>query len=309
MLLRRALIIGGTQFIGPAISRSLLEGGWQVTCFHRGKTASPLAETTEIFGDRSDSEALRRALSNGFDAVVDTCAYGPADMDALIPLLKAEQSRYLLVSTVSVYAEMVRFPVDEDQPYFEGDPSKNSASAYASGKVQCEKRVIASGIPFTILRPAFIYGPWNTLYREAYYFDLIEQGRNIFAGGTGAYLTQLLHVHDLAAGVAACLDSEGTLRKAYNITDQAITQRKALEILTDSVNPGRCVEDGPADYAPWGIRRHLCVCTSAIRRDTGWRPSVSLSDGMAETHGWYLAHAEARRSFWESHAFKVAGGR
>lgn len=305
----RALILGGTQFIGPAVVRQLERSDWDVVCFHRGQTPSPYPGIQEFLGDRKDGAALHRALATGYDAVVDTSAYEPADLEPLLGLLARYAGRYLFLSTVSVYADMARFPVEEDHPYFEGDPTKSATAAYAAGKVGCERAVKDSGLPFTILRPAFVYGPWNTLYREAYYFDLLDQGNPVFAGSTAMYLTQLLHVDDLASAILACLVSDAASGRTFNVTDQAVTQRKALETLVDAVSPGRTVEDGPADYAPWGVRRHLCVCTSSIRGATGWRPEVPLAEGMADAYAWYTAHAPQRRPHWETHAFKASGGR
>jgi nucleoside-diphosphate-sugar epimerase len=305
----KALVLGGTQFIGPAVVHRLEQADWEVACFHRGRTPPPLPGVREIFGDRRDTGALRRALEPGYDAVVDTSAYVTEDLKPILSLLEGRAGRYLFLSTVSVYADMVRFPVEEDYPYFDGDPSKNATAAYAYGKVRCERALRSSGLPFTILRPAFVYGPWNTLYREAFYFDLIDQGKPVMAGSTGSFLTQILHVDDLAAAILACLQTEAASGRIFNATDLAVTQRQALESLVDAVSPGRGVEEGPADYAPWGIRRHLCVCTSSLRSVTGWRPTVSFGEGMADAYKWYAAHAPERRPFWETHAFKASGGR
>ena len=307
--MRRALILGGTQFIGPAVTKRLKESDWDVVCFHRGRTPPPYPDVREVIGDRRDPGALRRALEPGYDAVVDTSAYVTEDLEPLLGLLGGCAGRYLFLSTVSVYAEMVRFPVEEDHPYFEGDPSKNATAGYAHGKVRCEQVLRSSGLPFTILRPTFVYGPWNTLYREAYYFDLIDQGKPVLAGSTGSFLTQILHVDDLATAILACLLSEAASGRIFNVTDLAITQRNALETLVDTVSPGRAVEEGPADYAPWGIRRHLCVCTTSLRSVTGWRPVIPFGEGMADAYAWYLAHAAERRPFWETHAFRATGGR
>ena len=54
----RILVIGGTNFMGPQVVRSLSEQGHEITVFHRGQTQANLPRgVREILGDR-------RPLSN-----------------------------------------------------------------------------------------------------------------------------------------------------------------------------------------------------------------------------------------------------
>ncbi len=49
----RVLIIGGTAFVGRHITQAALDGGHEVTLFHRGRTGTDLfAHATHVFGDR-----------------------------------------------------------------------------------------------------------------------------------------------------------------------------------------------------------------------------------------------------------------
>lgn len=55
----RILIIGGTNFMGPHVVRSLSEDGHEVTVFHRGQTGADLPRgVNEIFGDRRSIDEL-----------------------------------------------------------------------------------------------------------------------------------------------------------------------------------------------------------------------------------------------------------
>lgn len=305
MAVRTALVIGGTLFIGRRIVRTLHEAGWRVSLVHRGESPSPFGkEVREVLGDRKDRKLLRELLGTGVDTVVDTCGYDFSDIAPLLPLLQDRVGRYVFLSTVSVYDTMRRFPTEEDHPYFEGDPSRTAAAAYATGKIACEQGIRTSPARYAILRPAYVYGPWNTLYREAYYFDRIRQGKSIRIGRTALYLTQLLHASDLADAVLASLANSESLRSIYNVAGPAMTQRDSLQALLEGVMPGRLIEEGEPDHAPWGIRRHLCVSTGRLTAETGWRPKVDLAEGMSQTYAWYREHAEERRSMWDRHAFR-----
>lgn len=302
-----ALIVGGTRFVGLTVAKHLLSRGWEVSVLHRGRTPARFpGHVRETIGDRREARALARALGRGVDLVVDTCGYEAEDLGPLLPLLSGAAGRYVFMSTVSVYSDMCEFPTGEDQPYFHGDPARNLYTAYAAGKVACERLVRDSRLPFTILRPAFVYGPWNTLYREAYYFDLLSTGGAVTSGETGDFLTQLGHVEDLAEALGACASQPGAVGGIYNVTGPAMTQARVLQTLLDAAAPGRRLEEGPAPHAPWGIRRHLCVSTARLERDTGWSPAIPLEEGFRGTYAWYRTHAGERRALWDEGASRSA---
>ncbi|HEX3063747.1 MAG TPA: NAD-dependent epimerase/dehydratase family protein, partial [Usitatibacter sp.] len=65
----RILILGGTVFLGRALTDAALAAGHEVVHFNRGRTA-PDARVAAVHGDRNDAEALARAAARGpWDAV------------------------------------------------------------------------------------------------------------------------------------------------------------------------------------------------------------------------------------------------
>src|SRR5690242_16626307 len=77
----RILIIGGTNFMGPHVVRSLVEQGHEVTVFHRGQTRADLPRgVNEILGDRrSISEKAAELQRSAPDAVLDMIPYTEQD--------------------------------------------------------------------------------------------------------------------------------------------------------------------------------------------------------------------------------------
>ena len=70
----RILTIGGTQFIGRHFVRAALDGGHDVTIFHRGRTGAGLfPEAAHLTGDRDRD--LGALAAGRWDATVDFCAY------------------------------------------------------------------------------------------------------------------------------------------------------------------------------------------------------------------------------------------
>jgi nucleoside-diphosphate-sugar epimerase len=171
----RALVIGGTLFIGRALVDQLLERGDDVVIMHRGR-GTPFGDRVgEMRCDRNDVAADRKSLSDtSFDVVYDN-VYDwergtTADQVTAAAIAAADGlSRYVFTSTIAAYPPGGEY--DEDDALV---PS-NFPNPYAAQKADSERALFelhrAQGIPVTTLRPAFIYGPHNPFDREAVHVE------------------------------------------------------------------------------------------------------------------------------------------
>src|SRR5919109_4973785 len=100
----RILIIGGTRFYGRHLAEAALARGHEVTLFNRGKTNPNLFPHLEtIIGDREkDLDQLAQA-DRIWDAVIDVAGYVPRIVRLSAEVLKESVSRYIFISTISVY--------------------------------------------------------------------------------------------------------------------------------------------------------------------------------------------------------------
>jgi nucleoside-diphosphate-sugar epimerase len=100
------LLIGGTRFTGPKLVEQLASAGHQLTLFNRG--THELAtdhDVARVSGDRrNEADAKEFFATRSFDAVVDTCAFEPADVTALFQA-DCDPERYVCYSTTGVYPE------------------------------------------------------------------------------------------------------------------------------------------------------------------------------------------------------------
>jgi len=101
----RILIIGGTNFMGPHVVRSLSVQGHEVTVFHRGQTGADLPHgVNEIFGDRRtiDEEAteLQRLAP---DVVLDMIPYTEQDALTVMHIFSGTAHRLVAISSQDVY--------------------------------------------------------------------------------------------------------------------------------------------------------------------------------------------------------------
>jgi nucleoside-diphosphate-sugar epimerase len=158
----RALVIGGTLFIGRALVDQLLARGDDVVIMHRGKGTPFGTRVGEIQCDRNDVAAVRAALDgNRFDVVYDN-VYDwqrgtTADQVSAAALAASSGTlrRYVFTSSIAVYGHGGEF--DEDAALVAPDyPNRYSAQKAESERALFEAQR-RNGLPVTTLRPAFIY--------------------------------------------------------------------------------------------------------------------------------------------------------
>src|ERR1700712_1306827 len=154
-----ALVLGGTQFVGRHLVQALLDAGWEVSLFSRGRTNPDLfPQARKLIGDRqSDVSAL---IGGRWGVVFDVSAYHPDDITRVADALH-NCGHYLLVSSVSAYADVSRPGLTEDAPLAEIDgpvPAEYCPALYGSLKALCET-VAADRFPTTtMIRPTVVDG-------------------------------------------------------------------------------------------------------------------------------------------------------
>ena len=95
----RLLILGGSVFLGRALTDAALDKGHAVTHFRRGTSGAPDSRVETILGDRTGT--LEALDARAFDAVADTSGYLPQDVRRSAEKLRDKAGRYLFVSSIS----------------------------------------------------------------------------------------------------------------------------------------------------------------------------------------------------------------
>jgi 2'-hydroxyisoflavone reductase len=155
------LILGGGVFLGAAALQSAVLRGHAVTVFNRGRARSVWPDGVEVLaGDRAtDLAALQ---GRRWDAVIDTCGYVPADVQASAEALRS-CGCYLFVSSISVYATTTQAPVRETDPLARFDQiarDDRNLEHYGAQKAACEAEVQrVFGEHALVVRPGLIVGP------------------------------------------------------------------------------------------------------------------------------------------------------
>ena len=215
----RLLVLGGTRFLGRHIVDAALARGDDVTIFTRGRSPVPWqGGVTALVGNRDPRMAPGLAALEGasWDAVIDCSGYVPRVVEAGARMLVSRVSRYVFVSSMSVYAKTDRPGMDERTPVIRlaGPATEAVMENYGGLKAACEAAVDrVFGVRATQVRPGLIVGPYDGSDRFGYWVARFLAPHLLGDRGTRAVVPappsrplQFIDARDLAAwmlGVAA----------------------------------------------------------------------------------------------------------
>ena len=283
----RILIMGGTRFIGVYLTKVLVEAGHEVVLFNRGNKPAPVEGVKQIHGDRKDPAQLKEKLANvSFDAVFDNNGRELSDTQPLVEVFNGKVQHFVYVSSAGVYLK------SDLMPHKEGD--RVDPNSRHKGKHHTEDYLVKSGIPWTSIRPVYIYGPQNYNPLEAWFFDRILRNRPLPIPGNGLHITQLGHVADLAKAMAAVLGNSKAVGEIYNISgDRYVTFNGLARFCAAAA--GKSTEDlkivhydpkkfdfGKKKAFPLRLQ-HFFADTNKAVADLNWKPEYDLLSGLKDS--------------------------
>ena len=195
----RLLVIGGTRFVGRHLVEAALAAGHDVTLVHRSATEL-FPSARHVLADRNDDLS---ALADGqWQATVDVCAYLPEQVRSLAAVLGDRGGHHVLVSSVSVYAELPWPGGDEDSallPVAGDDVDEVTETTYGPLKVACERAATAAyGDHLSVVRPTYVVGPNDPTGRYPWWVRRMARGGQVLAPGAPEDPAQVIDVRDLA---------------------------------------------------------------------------------------------------------------
>jgi nucleoside-diphosphate-sugar epimerase len=283
----RILVMGGTRFIGVYLTKLLVAQGHEVVLFNRGKKPAPVAGLQTIVGDRTDADTLKSALAGeSFDAIFDNNGRELSDTQPLVELFGDKVQHFVYVSSAGVYLK------SDQMPHIEGDAV--DPKSRHQGKFETEAYLQAQGVPFTSVRPVYIYGPQNYNPLEAWFFDRVVRNRPIPIPGNGMHLTQLGHVQDLAEAMVAVLGNDTAIGQIYNISgEKAVTfdglaracaeaaGQDAADLQIVHYDP-KAFDFGKAKAFPMRVQ-HFFTAIDKAQAELGWAPKFDLVAGLKDS--------------------------
>ncbi|HSH75775.1 MAG TPA: NAD-dependent epimerase/dehydratase family protein [Longimicrobiales bacterium] len=239
---RRVLVTGAGGFIGRHLVAEQLELGREVVALDLQLDAvADLAATTSlelVEGNITDGALQERAL-RGVDTVFHLAAahlsvassptvYGEVNVEALKGLAWRSRAtgvrRFVHCSTVGVFGALETLPADENtvcRPEF----------AYERTKLAGEGVLLAAhrehGLPVTILRPAWVYGPGCP--RTERLFRSIRKGRFVVAGDGGSF-RHSVYIRDMTDAFERAAHADAAIGEVIIVADdEAVTIRRLVD--------------------------------------------------------------------------------
>jgi nucleoside-diphosphate-sugar epimerase len=318
------LVTGGAGFIGSALVRRLAEQGTRVRVLDDGSRGKPhrlagLESAVELVsGDIRERAVVDRACE-GVEAVWHLAAVNGTEFFYTKPELVLDVgvggirnviaaaiahgvSELFVASSSEVYQTPPRVPTDETVPLSIPDPL-NPRYSYAGSKLISELLALNYGRAHfrrvVVFRPHNVYGPdmgWEHVIPQLS-LRIRDLARSTPRGalrlpiqGDGGDTRAFVHIDD-AVGALLCLANRGEHLGIYHVGTDVETRIGDLAMAIGRVL-GREVGlvAGPS---PAGSTRRRCPDISKLRA-LGFRPRISLDDGLASTVRWYDEHADER---------------
>jgi dTDP-glucose 4,6-dehydratase len=312
----KIFVTGGAGFIGSNFIRHVLglKKGYTIVNYDKLTYAGNLANLESVAngpdysffkGDICDAAAVESAMA-GCDSVVhfaaeshvDRSIYEPApviqtNVTGTFILLqvarKVSIKRFVHVSTDEVYGDMEPGAfADESSPL---QPSSPYSASKASSDLIVRSYVRTFEFPALITRASNNYGPFQ--FPEKFLPLMITNAlddKPLPIYGDGKQERDWLHVEDHCSGILAVLE-RGRIGEIYNIGGLDVVENltMARRLLRAAGKPETLlsyVKDRPGHD-----RRYALTCKK-MERDLGWKPAMSLDEGLRQTIDWYRTNTK-----------------
>lgn len=277
----RLLITGGTTFVSKYVAQYFVKKNYDVFVLNRN-TKPQVPGVTLIEGDKHSLGDKLKSIH--FDAVLDITSYNKTDITDLISAL-GSFDQYIMISSSAVYPEYGVQPFEE-----------NSLKAvnkfwgkYGTDKIEAEEELIKLVPDAYILRPPYLYGPMNNVYREAFVFDCAMNDRKFYLPSDGSMKLQFFHVEDLCRLMEKIL-KEKIEEHIMNVGNkEAVTIKEwvtlcygALGKTPEFVSVSEDIEQRNY-FSFYNYEYYLDVT-----KQTWFYPeTISLETGLKESFDWY----------------------
>lgn len=280
----KILITGGTTFVSKYMAHYFVSQDYEVYVLNRN--SKPQVDGVTLI--QCDRHALGDMIRDMyFDVVADITAYNATDINDLCDAL-GSFGQYIMISSSAVY------PEDGAQPFLENSPKGVNRfwGTYGTDKIEAEMALTERVEDAYILRPPYLYGPMNNVYREAFVFDCAKEGRKFYLPKDGGMKLQFFHVEDLCRFMEVIIKEKPKNhifhvgnREAVSIKDWVTKCYKCFDKVPEFVNVNDNIEQ----------RNYFCFHNYEYYLDVRkqveiYSNTIDLEEGLMEACRWYEEH-------------------
>lgn len=284
--MKKILITGGTTFVSKYAAQYFKEHNYDVYVLNRN-TKPQIEGVTLIEGNR---HALGEKLKNThFDVVADITAYDASDIEDLQEAL-GSFDQYIMISSSAVYPENGVQPFKEDSRM----EVNKFWGKYGTDKIDAEKSLLERVPDAYILRPPYLYGPMNNVYREAFVFDCAKEDRKFYLPKDGEMKLQFFHVKDLCRFMEIIIETKPADHifnvgnaEAVSIKDWVTMCYACFDKALSFVPVYEDIEQRNY-FSFYNYEYYLDV----QKQQTLFSRTISLEDGLQEAAEWYVANED-----------------
>lgn len=302
---KRILVTGGAGFIGSEVVRQLLLQNAFVTVldnFSSGKMKYIENFGVQIIkGDICDEDLVSKSIKDK-ELIVHLAALPFIPDSYMFPqeffkvntigtinlIWKSINSetveRFVHISTSEVYGTAMYVPMDEDHPTL-------PHSTYAVSKLAADRAVFSMhkehDFPVVIIRPFNSFGPNITqpYIIPEIILQLLNGNRTLHLGNVESS-RDFTYVTDTARGILIALTEEKAIGETINIGRREDIKIKDLAFLiAELMGKNIEIKTDVTRLRPYDVER-LCCSNKKAEKLLGWKPEVSLKDGLRRTIDW-----------------------
>ncbi|MBV8540240.1 MAG: NAD-dependent epimerase/dehydratase family protein [Pseudonocardiales bacterium] len=287
----RVVITGGAGFVGRAAVAAFAGRGNPVTVVDRGAHPDPAVRS--VVGELTDPRVIADAMADGdvagvvhlaaITSVLRSVEHPAATYQANVAVTQdllegcrqAGVGRFIMASTNAVVGDVGHATIDETVP---PRPLTPYGATKAAGEMLLCGYAGAYGMATCALRFTNIYGP-GMGRKDSFVARMMRAalaGRGVQVYGDGLQRRDLVHVDDAVAAVLAAWDRRFTGTAVIG-SGRSVT---VLELLDAARTVTGCALPAEHVAAKPGEMPAVVVDISRAREQLGYRPSVSLRDGL-----------------------------
>lgn len=279
----KALVTGGSGFIGSHIVDKLVENGIKVRILD---TKVPYRDDVEFYkGSILHSKDVSRCVRD-VDVIYHIAAFSNIDLVKANPVKTVELNIFgtvMLLEAARKYG-IKRF-IFASSVFVYGNKGHIYRTAKVSSEMLCKDYHTLYGLPYTVLRFSTIYGPRS---RNADIISIFVQkalnGEDLIIRGDGMQRRNFIYVEDVAEGSIQALKRDAEAKTFVLASPHSISINELANLVRNIFgNNMKIVYQGERECDYEGEITDI----ETTQKELVWSPRVSLNEGIARYASWY----------------------